>query len=102
MKIGIYFLPVKVNSFIIECTASRGIWPIGVYWNKRDEKFVSRCSNPFTGQYESLGHFDDANVAHKAWLGRKLELATLLAETEADVRISQALIDRYANFIGGN
>ena len=89
-----------VNLFMTERGASRGEWPIGVYWHKRAEKFVSRCNNPLTKKVEYLGSFDCPNEAHKAWFKRKLELAHLLAAEQSDTRVAKALIERYTNYIG--
>lgn len=93
------FVTSVVNSFMTECGASRGEWPIGVYWNKNEEKFVSRCRNPFTKKLEYLGCFVCHNEAHKAWLKRKLELARLLAAEQTDTRVAKALIERYTNYV---
>ena len=92
------FVTHSVNSFTSDCGAARGKWLIGVYWNKRAGKFVSRCSNPFTKKSEHLGLFTFEQEAHQAWLERKLELATLLAAEQTDERVSKALIERYTNY----
>jgi len=92
------FVSSSVNSFTIDCGASRGEWLIGVYWNKGDGKFMSRCSNPFTKKIEYLGLFTCEQEAHQTWLKRKLELAHLLAAEQTDERVAKALIDRYTNY----
>lgn len=92
------FVTRTVNSFTIDSGATRGEWPIGVYWDKGANKFQSRCSNPFTKKQEYLGYFICEQEAHQAWLKRKLELAYELAETQTDPRVAEALIDRYSNY----
>lgn len=92
------FVTQMVNSFTTDCGAARGEWMIGVDWNKRADKFMSRCSNPFTKKREYLGLFNCQQEAHKAWLKRKLELAHLLAEEQADIRVAKALIELYTNY----
>lgn len=92
------FVTRMVNSFTVDCKASRGDWMIGVCWNKRAEKFMSRCRNPFTNKREHLGYFDSELDAHKAWLKRKLELAHDLAAIQTDPRVAKALISRYSNY----
>lgn len=42
------FVTRVVNMFVVESKASRGIWPIGVYFHKLSQKFMARCNNPFT------------------------------------------------------
>ena len=92
------FVSGMVNSFSIDCGASRGDWPIGVYWNKRYGKFQSRCCNPFTKNQETLGLFDCEQEAHEAWLRRKLELAYELSAIQEDSSVATALIDRYTKY----
>jgi len=92
------FVTSVVNSFTIDCGASRGEWLIGVNWNKRVGKFVSRCRNPLTKKREHLGYFTSDIEAHKAWLKRKLGLALLLAAEQTDERVAKALIARYTTY----
>lgn len=91
------FVSKVVNTFTIDCGASRGEWLIGVYWNKKRGKFQSQCNNPFTKKREGLGYFTGEQEAHQAWLKRKLELATLLAAEQTDERVAKALVERYTN-----
>lgn len=90
------FVCGAVNNFITDCRASRGEWPIGVYWNRSAEKFQSQCRNPFTKKKEHLGYFTCEQEAHEAWLKRKLELAHELAAIQTDPRVAEALINRYS------
>ena len=92
------FVTNMVNTFTLDCGASRGEYLIGVCWDKRDCKFQSRCRHPFTKRSEHLGYFNCPQEAHKAWLKRKLELAHLLAEEQTDERVAKALIERYTNY----
>ena len=71
---------------------------IGVHWDKRSSKFMSRCCNPFLGEREFLGYFDCEQEAHEAWLTRKLELAYELSAIQSDPRVAESLIDRYSNY----
>jgi len=92
------FVSGAVNSFTIDCRASRGEWLIGVCWDKEKGKFKSRCRNPFTKKHEHLGLFLCEEEAHQAWLKCKLELAHLLAAEQTDERVAKALIERYTNY----
>lgn len=92
------FVTQTVNNFTTDSKASRGELLIGVYWNKRANKFMSRCCNPFTEKQEHLGYFTCELEAHQAWLKRKLELAYELAAIQTDERVAEALINRYSNY----
>lgn len=89
------FVDPALNSFLCDHRGARGEWPIGVYWNKRDRKFISRCCNPFTGKDEGLGYFSSADNAYAAWLSRKHEHALAYAEIQTDQRLAAALRIRY-------
>lgn len=92
------FVSNVVNTFMLDCGASRGQYMIGVYWDKASSKFMAQCSNPFTKKRERLGLFDSELVAHKVWLKRKLELTYKLAFLQTDERVAKALINRYENY----
>ena len=89
------FVDKVVNSFLVDRAADRGEWPLGVYWNEQNQKFMSRCSNPFTKKNEYLGLFQCPNQAHLAWKARKHELACQLADLQTDERVAEALRVRY-------
>ncbi len=91
------FVEPIVNYFIIEQSNRRGNYPIGVSWHKGIGKFVSSCSNPFSGKKEHLGTFSCQKLAHSAWLKRKRELAIQLAGTQSDKRVAESLMVRYSN-----
>jgi len=88
------FVPQWLNSFTLGRDKSRGKYKIGVYWNKRANKFQSACSNPKTKKRDHLGYFNDENQAHLAWIMRKLELALELKPEmdEIDSRIYYTVI----------
>ena len=90
------FVLKATNSFVTANDASRGEYPIGVYLFKRTCKYLARCQNLFTGKNEHLGYFSTPEEAHEAWRKRKHELAQLVAATEADPRVVQALKKRYS------
>lgn len=89
------FVDRVVNTFFLDSAATRGEWPIGVYWKEQRHKFVSRCRNPFTKKTEFLGYFTCPHHAHLAWKKRKHELACQLAEIQTDERVAEALRIRY-------
>ena len=92
------FVSPMVNTFTTDSKASRGEWKIGVHWDKRLEKFLARCRNPFSGEQEYLGLFTCEQEAHNTWLKKKLELAHELAAIQTDPRVAKALIDRYSQY----
>jgi hypothetical protein len=91
------FVPQLVNSFLIDCGAIRGEYPIGVSWRKALSKLQAYCRNPFTKKLEHLGYFLDPDEAHEAWKKRKHELACQLADSEyvTDDRIKEVLRNKY-------
>jgi hypothetical protein len=89
------FVSKQVNMFIIESTATRGDWPIGVTWAKHANKFRAAIRNPFTRKMEHIGYFSCPEEAHLSWLTKKLNFAKTLAENQTDVRIATALVIRY-------
>ena len=90
------FVLATTNTFVVGSDASRGDYPIGVYLCKRTSKYRAQCGNPFTGKQEYLGYFLTQEEAHEAWRKRKHELAQLVADTESDPRVVEALKKRYS------
>ena len=90
------FVLQATNSFVIASDAIRGDYPIGVNLLKRTGKYSAHCGNPFTGKRESLGLFSTPEEAHEGWRKRKHELAQLVAATESDLRVVEALKKRYS------
>lgn len=92
------FVDPSVNTFVIETNAGKSQLPIGVYWNKRDQKYVAQCNCVITGKRVFLGYHLIPLDAHKAWLSFKLEQAKILAQNQEDPRVAAALIARYENY----
>ena len=90
------FVLKATNSFVTASDASRGDYPIGVDLRKRTGKYRAQCGNIFTGESEHLGYFLTPEEAHEAWRKRKHELAQLVAATESDTRVVEALKKRYS------
>lgn len=89
------FVDGVVNTFLLDRAASRGEWPLGVYWNEQNQKFMSLCSNPFSKKQKYIGYFTCPDQAHLAWKARKHELACQLADLQTDERVAEALRIRY-------
>ena len=90
------FVLQATNKFVTAREACRGDYPIGVDLFKRTGKYRAKCKNPFTGKQEHLGYFSTPEEAHEAWRKRKHELAQLVAATESDPRVVEALKKRYS------
>ena len=90
------FVLQATNKFVTARDACRGEYPVGVYLFKRTGKYRAQCKNPFTGKREHLGCFSTPEEAHEAWRERKHELAQLVAATESDPRVVEALKKRYS------
>ena len=90
------FVLQATNLFVTARDASRGECPIGVSLYKPTGRYIARCGNPFTGKNENLGYFPTPEEAHEAWRKRKHELAQLVAATESDMCVVQALKKRYS------
>lgn len=90
------FVSQITNSFVLASDAIRGEWPLGVTWRKGHKKFQSQCRNPFTKKHEYLGRFSCPYEAHEAWRKRKHEFAQLVAATESDPHVIEALKKRYS------
>ena len=90
------FVLTATNLFVIASDASRGSYPIGVSLYKRTGRYHASCENPFTGKHEHLGYFSTPEEAHEGWRKRKHELAQLVAATESDTRVVEALKKRYS------
>ena len=91
------FVLPATNSFVIASDASRGEYPVGVCLHKPTGKYKAQCGNPFTGEIEYLGCFSTPEDAHEAWRKRKHELAQLVAATESDPRVVEALKKWYTD-----
>ena len=90
------FVLKATNSFVTASDASRGDYPIGVDLFKPTGKYRAQCNNPFTGDVEHIGYFSSPEEAHEAWRKHKHEIAQLVAATESDPRIVEALKKRYS------
>lgn len=58
-------VPRELNQFLTSCTASRGEYPQGVHWNKRDEKFVAQIN--IGGKRKHIGYYPSDTSAAAAY-----------------------------------
>ena len=90
------FVNKLTNSFITENSKARGNFKIGVFHNGID--YLAFCRDPFKRYKNYLGTFKTEEEAHEAWLSKKLEYAYEVVELESDVRVKEAVINRYKNY----
>jgi hypothetical protein len=90
------FVDRSLNMFLCDSGATRGEWPLGVYWQKAAGKFQVKCKNPFTKKSDYLGLFNCPEAGHLAWRKRKHELACQWADLQDDLDIAEALRKRFA------
>ena len=87
------FVSQSVNKFTTDSAMTRGIYMIGVNFDKSRGKFLAKCKNPISRKTENLGRFLDQLDAHKAWRKRKSELAFELSKTQKNPKVSKALLN---------
>ena len=88
------FVPQRINTLLIKSNASRGEYPIGVYWCKNGKKFRSKCNNG-SGKQKPLGYFNTHQEAFQAYKVFKEALIREVAEdykSKVDSRLYQALL----------
>lgn len=93
------FVPTWLNAFVVDRSAGRGDFPIGVSrlraTKKKEELFLSSCR--FDGATVYLGRFSTPEEAHEAWRKKKVEIIES-KKTELDsidIRLYPALMERY-------
>lgn len=74
-----FFVPRKINNFILTTKASRGDLPLGVCFHKQGNKFMAQCSD-FNGLNKYLGLFATPEEAFQAYKAYKESLAKEFAK----------------------
>lgn len=87
------FINKYVNAFMTDRSNYSGVYPTGVQLTATG-RYKSQVS-AFNGKQTSLGVHDSVREAWKAWVTKKAELATILAQQETDARVAIALMNRY-------
>lgn len=89
------YVPFDLNMFLTDRGNARGEYPLGVYLEKDSGKFKAQVNNPFTNKKVNLGRYSCPEAAHLAWKIAKHELACMWADKQEDIRISEALRNRF-------
>lgn len=89
------FVPSSINNILCKRRGARGEYLIGVTWNKRVKRFVSRC-NRGEGVMQYLGYFDSQEEAFQTYKAYKEGIIKQIAEQykdQLDPRAYQALLN---------
>lgn len=89
------FLSPRLNTFLLDRKNGRGLFPLGVHYRPKLNKFVSQCSNG-NGSEEYLGVYSTAEEAHEAWRAFKHKMACEYADQQTDSRVEEALRKRFS------
>ena len=89
------FIPREINQLLVKCTASRGEYLIGVYWDKTKKAFKAQV-NKNKGMQEYLGYFKTELEAFNAYKQAKEAFVKEVAEkwkSQIDDRAYEALMN---------
>ena len=90
------FVPNKINSTLLVRKASRGNYPIGVYYDKKLKRFLAKLSLGADNSCKHLGCFETVEDAFLAYKVAKESYVKELAESwkdKVDSRVYQALVN---------
>ena len=93
------FIPSEINSLLINCTASRGEYLIGVYWHNKGKAFKAQISKN-KGKREHLGYFKTEMEAFNAYKQAKESFVKEQAnvwKSQIDIRAYEALMKYEVN-----
>ena len=88
------FVPAEINSVFIKCDRSRGEYPIGVNYNKRDRNYVAKMS--MFKEDIHLGYFATPDEAFNAYKEAKEDYIKEVAEKwkgQIDPKVYDALMN---------
>ena len=88
------FVPHEINSFFTDSGNARGEYPVGVYIDKRDGKFVARCR--VNGKQQILGYFntpEESFVIYKPFKEALCKGLALKWQHEIDPRLFNAMMN---------
>ena len=95
------FVPNNINTLFIKNDKSRGEYPIGVSYNKRDKKFSAQCSiynfEENKKEYKYLGYYETPEQAFNSYKQFKENYIKQIADCYKD-RIPTKLYDALYNY----
>ena len=91
------FISELTNKFIEEGKPNGNNLPMGVSMvtQKKRIAYHAYCQQLGGEKRKYLGYYETVHDAHKAWLTEKRRLAKIVAEMQSDLRVVEAIIDRY-------
>lgn len=94
------FVPQRVNSLLTKNDATRGEFPVGVWWHKSDKKFRAQCRDGKGKSKHIVGQFSTPQEAFQAYKKVKESYIKQVANeyrTQLDHRAYEALINYQVN-----
>lgn len=76
------FVSGEINTLLVDCAASRGEYPQGVAWHKRDQKYQVYCN--VRGKPKYLGSFNTVDEAELVYLKFKINNIELIAGEQSE------------------
>lgn len=90
------FVSRALNQLLTTRDASRGKYPQGVDWHKRDKKF--RASIRIEGESKHIGYYDSVAEAEEAYLDAKMNTLLWYSKLQTDERIADGLVQHCAYY----
>jgi hypothetical protein len=90
------FLPERINTLIINCNGSRGKYPVGVTYNKKNKAYQSQCANgkgeviPLGGNYNTP---EEAFFAYKEFKEKVIKEVANEYKEKIPTKLYNALIN---------
>ena len=78
------FVPQRINKLFTKSNKTRGDLPIGVYFHKREQKYVAQCRVLERDQQKFLGYFNTPEEAFNAYKEFKEQYIKQVAEEYKD------------------
>ena len=89
------FVPQKINVLFVKSNSKRGAYPIGVYYDKKNEKFKSQCN--IFGVRTYLGLFNTPEEAFNTYKEKKESIIKEVADQYKD-KIPEKLYNAMYNY----
>lgn len=89
------FVSSEVNSLMIDCAKSRGLWPVGVFTDNQGKNF--RAQIRLYGKRVRLGCFDTPSEAHQVYVKAKVSYIRDVADTQTQA--IQSALHRHADIL---
>jgi len=92
------FVTNQINTLLVDCARSRGMWPLGVNYKKQTNKFMACCS--VNGKSNHIGYFTTPEEASAAYRAFKYRLILSASKEQVNplksalIRIAKEFIER--------